>query len=50
MARGSSCSESDNDDRLGQDGKAHEESRLRMELNGISRGADMVLMELYDDP
>lgn len=48
VARGSSCSESDSDERRGHDGKAHDESRFRMLLKGISSGADMTLMELYD--
>lgn len=48
VAWGSSCSESDRDERRGQEGKAQLASWVRMFEDVKSRGADMVPKELYD--
>lgn len=48
VATGSSSSDSDSDDRLGQDGNAHEESWLWMVPNERSSVGVMVLRELYE--
>lgn len=49
VARGSSCSESDSDERRGHEGKAQLASCVRMLLLEVmSMGADMALMELYE--
>lgn len=48
VAWGSSCSESDRDERRGQEGKAQLASWVRILDEVMSRGADIVLKELYD--
>lgn len=48
VATGSSSSDSDSDDRLGQDGNAHEESWLWMVPNERSSVGVMMLSELYE--